>query len=90
MKNNELARQLKDAGSLEEVKEIVADYPDIDAHKVWKEIQGHKSDKNEKLDLDELDFVSGGADRDWQKKDARPRANGIAGAVPTTTAWSGR
>ena len=67
MKNNELAFQLRNAESLEEVKKITADRPDFDAEKAWKEIESHKSDKHEKLNFDELDSISGGADRDWQK-----------------------
>lgn len=49
------------------MKKITADCPDFDAEKAWKEIESHKSNKHEKLDLDELDSISGGADRDWQK-----------------------
>ncbi|MDY6391328.1 MAG: hypothetical protein SPL80_00650 [Bacilli bacterium] len=56
-----------DASSLEETKQILIDYPDCDAEHVWNEIQNHRSKNSEKLDLDELDAVSGGADRDWKK-----------------------
>ena len=68
MSNGELASQLKNANTFEEVKKIAADNPGIDAEKAWKEIQNHQSSKHEKLDLNELDAISGGADRDWQKE----------------------
>ena len=67
MLNNELKAKLNNAESLEEVKEIVKDHPELDAEKVYQEIERHRSSQTEKLDLNELDAVSGGADRDWKK-----------------------
>ena len=64
---NELREKLNNAKSLDEVKEIVKGQPGLDAEKIWAEIERHQSNKSEKLDLEELDAVSGGADRDWQK-----------------------
>ena len=65
--NKELKERLNSANSLDEVKEILKDYPGFDAEKVYKEIENHRSKESEKLDLNELDVVSGGADRDWKK-----------------------
>ena len=67
MTKNELREKLRGAESLEEVKSALADCPDMDAERVWQEIERHVSAKSEKLDLNELDAVSGGADRDWTK-----------------------
>jgi len=67
MLNNELKARLNNAKSLEEVKEILKDHPKLKAEEIWKELEKHESSKSEKLDLDELDAVSGGADRDWTK-----------------------
>ena len=51
----------------DEVKEILKDRPALNAEQVWKEIENHRSNKSDKLDLKELDEVSGGYDRDWLK-----------------------
>ena len=67
MNNRELMEKLLQAKSLEEVKEILKDKPDDVVNRVYQEIQDHRSDKAEKLDLDELDAVSGGCDRNWVK-----------------------
>ena len=65
MNNRDLMEKLLQAKSLEEVKEILKDKPDDVVNRVYQEIQDHRSDKAEKLDLDELDAVSGGCDRNW-------------------------
>ena len=62
-----MKEKLKTANSLEEVMEIVKDYPELNAEQIWREVEKHRSSKNEKLDLEELDAVSGGFDRDWTK-----------------------
>ena len=67
MLNNELKERLFAAESLDEVEGLLKDCPGIDAERVWKEAQKHRSAESEKLDLNELDAVSGGADRNWQK-----------------------
>ena len=67
MLDNQLREKLNQAKSLDEVKEILEGRSGLDAEKVWKEIEKHQSAKAEKLDLDELDAVAGGADRDWIK-----------------------
>ena len=67
MLEKQLMGRLNDAISLDEVKDILKDHPECDAERVFQEIESHRSSKSEKLDLDELDAVSGGADRDWQK-----------------------
>ena len=54
-------------GSLDEVEGLLKYYPGIDEERVWKEVQKHRSTESEKLELDELDAVSGEAYRDWQK-----------------------
>lgn len=60
--------KLNEANSLEEVEDIIKDDPELDAKRVYEEITRHRSNKAEKLDLEELDSVSGGADRDWMKQ----------------------
>ena len=67
MLNEELKTRLNGAESLEEVKGLLNGEQNLDADRVWEELQGHRSSKSERLDLDELDSVSGGADRDWVK-----------------------
>ena len=67
MNKNELKERLGQVHSLEEAKEILADRPDLDAKRIYGEIENHRSNRNERLDLEELDAVSGGADRDWKK-----------------------
>ena len=67
MNNNELKERLGQVHSLEEAKDILADRPDLDAKRIYEEIENHRSGRNERLDLEELDAVSGGADRDWKK-----------------------
>ena len=67
MSRLELREKLKDADNLEEVKDILKDRAGLDAERVWEEVEKHRSAKAEKLDLDELDAISGGADRDWSK-----------------------
>ena len=63
----EIKAKLANAKSLEEAKEILNGHADIDPERVWEEIERHRSDWNEKLDLDELDAVAGGA-RDYAKE----------------------
>ena len=65
--NAELKAKLAKSNSLEEVRTILGDDSNINAEQLWKEIERHRSDRSEKLDLDELDAVSGGANRDWVK-----------------------
>ena len=67
MLDNELKAKLMGAQSVEEVKELLKGHPDLDAEHTWGEIERHRSDMNERLDMDELEAVSGGADRDWVK-----------------------
>ena len=65
--NKELRERLRSAKSLDEVKKIIAGQEGLNAERIWQEIEKHASGKNEKLDLEELDAVAGGADRDWKK-----------------------
>ena len=67
MLDAKLRERLIHSDSLEEAKELLSGRPDLDAERIWQEIEKHRSGKNEKLDLDELDSVSGGADRDWKR-----------------------
>ena len=53
------------ASSLDEVKETLKDHPELNPERVWEEIDKHRSSDAEKLDLNELESVSGGKDRDW-------------------------
>ena len=67
MMDNDLKAKLATADSLEEVKSILGDGSGVNADQLWKEIENHRSSRSERLDLSELDAVSGGADRDWTK-----------------------
>ena len=67
VKTNELKERLAQANSLEDVQNALLDFPDIDASQVYQELQRHRSGEAERLDLNELDAVSGGADRSWTK-----------------------
>ncbi len=53
-----------------------------DAEHIWKEIEYHKVDFKQDLSLDELEAVSGGADRN------RP-TDGCAATVEPNTSWCG-
>jgi ribosomal protein S27E len=63
----ELKKKLLGANSEEEVKALVGDaVKEEDVTKIWKEIEAHKAAPDlEKVDDEELEAVSGGADRDW-------------------------
>ena len=65
--NDDLKMKLSKANSLEEVQTILGENSGLDINQVWKEIEKHRYAKSEKLDLSELDAVSGGA-RDWRKE----------------------
>ena len=65
--NADLKMKLSKASSLEEVKGMLGAGSGVDAEKLWREIEKHRSGQSEKLDLNELDAVSGGADRSWTK-----------------------
>ena len=66
---NELKAKLLAAKSAEEVTELIkADGKEItaeDAAHLWEEISRKREQNGKELSLDELDAVSGGADRDW-------------------------
>ena len=68
---NEVKNELHEAKSLEEVKNILGVAEDDDqnlikvAEQVWKEIEDHHKEDDKELDVDELEAVSGGADRNW-------------------------
>ena len=66
MLDNKLRERLNEAKSLAEVKDILKEREDINAERAWQEIENHRSNMSERLDLGELDAVSGGADRDWK------------------------
>ena len=68
MKNAELKEKLIHSDSLDEVKGPLSECPDIDAERIRQENENHRSGKHEKLDLDELDAVSGGSGRDWKRE----------------------
>ena len=65
--NVDLKMKLSKANSLGEVKTILGAGSGVDAEQLWREIEKHRSGQSEKLDLNELDSVSGGADRSWTK-----------------------
>ena len=62
--DNELRARLAGARSLDETKEILNGHEGLNADRVWQEIERHRSKESDKLDMGELDAVSGGA-RDW-------------------------
>ena len=66
--NADLKTKLSKASSLEEVKGMLGAGSGVDAEQLWREIEKHRSGQSEKLDLNELDSVAGGADRDWVKE----------------------
>ena len=66
--NADLKTKLSKASSLEEVKGMLGAGSGVDAERLWREIEKHRSGQSERLDLNELDSVSGGADRDWVKE----------------------
>ena len=68
MLHENIKEKLAEAKTLDEVKEIVLDDPALDAERLFEELKSHRSQNSEKLDLEELDSVSGGADRDWKKE----------------------
>ena len=62
-----LKEELRNAQSLEEVERLLKGRRGVDPKRAWEELERHRSSQAEKLDLNELDAVSGGADRDWVK-----------------------
>ena len=66
---NELKAKLLAAKSAEEVADLLkADGQEVepdDAEKLWMEVTKKRQKNDRKLYVDELDAVSGGADRDW-------------------------
>ena len=69
--NEELQSRLFRARSAEQVAELLTaagqEISAEDVDHIWQEIEHHKT--NVELSLDELDAVSGGADRDWAVDD---------------------
>ena len=67
MFDDAIRQRLAEVKDLEEVKDVLKDFPDLNPEQVYREVESHRSNMSERLDLDELDAVSGGADRDWKK-----------------------
>ena len=67
MVDKEIKAKLIQADSLDEVKTILNGASNSDAERVWEETKNRRLEGMEKLDLNELDAISGGADRDWVK-----------------------
>ena len=65
MIEKELKEKLFQSKSKAELKDLLAGYSSMDVDRIYEEVSRHRSDRSEKLDLDELDAVSGGADRHW-------------------------
>ena len=65
MADNALLSLITSAASLDDVKKALEGHPELNPERVWEEAQKHRSGKAEKLDLSELESVSGGKDRDW-------------------------
>ena len=63
----ELKEKLLTANSMEEVKAMLGfQASEKEASEFWKEIEAHKGAPDiQKVDDEELEAVSGGADRDW-------------------------
>ena len=78
----ELKEKLPKANSEEEVKALLGDsVTEKDVTKIWKEIEAHKADPDlKKVDDDELEAVSGGADRDYLE-------DGCADTVNSDWCW---
>ena len=78
----ELKEKLPKANSEEEVKALLGDsVTEKDVTKIWKEIEAHKAAPDlEKVDDDELEAVSGGADRDYLE-------DGCADTVNNSWCW---
>ena len=68
---NERKAKLLGAKSAEEVTELIKaggqEITEDDAECLWAEITQHRKQDGTELSLDELEAVSGGADRDWAK-----------------------
>ena len=66
-RNEELRTKVMKAQSADEVADLLreAGTDEALAEQIWNEMSSHK--ENEELSLDELNAVSGGADRDWIK-----------------------
>ena len=63
----ELKQKLSSAETFEEVQGLLEGGTSLDANQVWEEVRRHRDYESKKLDLEELDAISGGADRDWVK-----------------------
>ena len=63
--SGELRAKLMKAQSAEEAAELMKELPEADPERVWEEIARHREDAGAELSLEELDAVSGGADRDF-------------------------
>ena len=61
MEKEELRAKLVVAKSLDEASEILNGNPNPDPERAWKEIENHRSANVQRLDLNELDALSGGA-----------------------------
>ena len=72
MANMEITREMRArlirAKDLEEVRVLLGpDETEEEIEQAWQEIEAHPAGKLEDVDDDELEAVSGGADRDWEK-----------------------
>ena len=63
--NEAMKKKLINAKDIAEVRSILPGLSASDCESLWAEMERHRSSASERLDLDELDSVSGGADRDW-------------------------
>lgn len=86
MINEEMKAKLNKAKSLDDVKDILKGFDKADPEKVWGEIERHRSAAAEKLDLNELDAVSGGEDATGSPMAAPRPAKKAAGAGAMTAA----
>ncbi|MDO5326250.1 MAG: hypothetical protein Q4G00_05935 [Clostridia bacterium] len=66
----ELREKLLSAKDIEEVRAILSpETAEEEIKQVWREIEAHRPAEGlEAVDDDELEAVSGGADRDWEKE----------------------
>ena len=62
-----LKKKLANAKNIEEAKGFLEDYPGFDPERIGDEFCRRVSNRAKILDLEELDSISGGSDRDWQK-----------------------
>lgn len=92
--SNELRSKLNAAKNIGEVTEIVRaagqEITEEEVTHIWSEITRHREQDGKELPLDELEAVSGGADRDWLTDGcaATVEAGSWCGSNDSCAVWS--